>query len=168
VSTGIRRAAGWFLTVALANAGEAVYGAVMIGVLLAAEDARREGYPATIEAAAVVLGLYLLTHLYTHTLGMRLRSGEPLSATLLWRGCIHELPTLEGALVPVLALLVMWAAGHAVTSGVTAALWTTAVVVVILELAAGWRSRKRDRLWLRAIFGATIGLALIALKLVLH
>lgn len=168
MSTRITRAASWLLTVAAANAGQAVYGTVMIGVLLAAEDARHEGYPATIEAAAVVLGLYLLTNLYTHTLGIRLRSGEPLNATLLWRSCIHELPTLEGAVIPVVALLVTWASGYAVTSGVSAALWSTAVVVVILELTAGWRSRKRQRLWLQAIAGAAIGLALIALKLVLH
>jgi hypothetical protein len=140
----------------------------MIGVLLAAEDARHEGYPATIEAAAVVLALYLLTNLYAHTLGMRLRSREPLNARLVWRGCVHELPILEGALVPVAALLVAWAAGFALTSAVNAALWTAAAVVIVLEIAAGWRSRVGRALWIQAIAGAAMGLALIALKLVLH
>ncbi len=72
----LARAAGWLLTVAADNAGAAVHGAVMIGVLFAAEDARHEGYPATIEAAAVVLALYWLMNLYTHTLGVHLRSGS--------------------------------------------------------------------------------------------
>ncbi len=53
------RLASWLLDVTTANAGGAVYGAVMVGVLLAAEDARHEGYPATLEAAAIVLLLYL-------------------------------------------------------------------------------------------------------------
>jgi hypothetical protein len=156
------------LTVATANAGDAVYGAVMIGVLLAAEDARHVGYLATIEAAGIVLALYLLMHLYTYMLGLRLRSGETLNARLFWRGCVHELPILEGAVIPVAALLVAWAAGLAVTSGVSAALWTTVGVVVVLEVAAGWRSREQGVLWLQALAGMGMGLALIGLKLLLH
>lgn len=154
--------------VTVANAGDAVYGALMIAVLLAADDARHAGYAATIEAAAVVLVLYWLTSLYAHTLGMRLRSGEPLGASLVWRTCVHELPILEGAVVPVLALLVAWAAGFGVSSGVTAALFVTVVVIVVLELVAGWRSRGRRRLWLEVAVGATMGLLVIALKFVLY
>jgi hypothetical protein len=164
----LARATQWLLTVAAANAGEAVHGAVMIGVLLAAEDARHEGYGATIEAAALVLALYWLTSLYAHTLGTRLRQREPLDAALVWRSCVHELPLLEGALLPVVALLVAWAAGFAVTSGVTAALWATVASIVVLEVIAGGRSRQRRGLSLQAVAGATMGLALIALKLVLH
>jgi hypothetical protein len=157
------------VTVTAANAGDAVYGGLMIGVLLAAEDARHAGYPATIEGAAIVLALYWLTRLYAQTLGMRLRGREPLSVSLFWRSCVHELPIIEGAAIPVLALLVAWAAGFTVASGVTAALWVVAVVVVVvLEVVAGWRSRGRRRLWLQAVAGASMGLVLIALKLVLH
>jgi len=164
----LSRATRWLLTVAGGNAGDAVYGTVMVGVLLAAEDARHEGYGATIEAAAIVLAIYWLTSLYTHTLGMRLQKGEPLDAGLVWRSCVHELPLLEGALVPVVALLVARATGFGVTSGVTAALWATAASIVVLEVAAGWRSRERRGLWRQAVAGATMGLALIVLKLVLH
>jgi hypothetical protein len=49
----------------------------MVGVLLAAEDARHVGYPATFEAAVIVLAIYLLTRLYTHSLGDRMRAGSP-------------------------------------------------------------------------------------------
>jgi hypothetical protein len=164
----VSRSARWLIAVAGTNAGDAVHGAVMIGVLFAAEDARHEDYPATFEAAAVVLGLYWFTCLYAHTLGMRLRRRAPLNAGLMWRSCVHELPVLEGAVVPVAALLVAWAAGFAVRSGVTAALAATVVVIVVLEVAAGWRARGRTGLWFEVGAGATMGLALVALELLLH
>jgi hypothetical protein len=163
------RLGAWFVEVTTANAGGAVYGAVMVGVLLAAEDARRQGYPATVEAAAIVLLLYWLANLYAHALGVRLRRREPRNLGLLWRSCLHELPVVEGALVPLIVLAIAWAAGVTVASGVTAALWTGAATIVVLEVVAGWRSRQGTRdVWLQICAGAVIGLALIGLKLVLH
>jgi hypothetical protein len=160
---------GRLATVALTHAGGAVYGAVMVGVLLASEDARGAGYGATIEAALVVLALYWLTNLYAHTLGERLQRREHLHLKLVWRSCMHELPTVEGALIPVLVLLLTWAAGLTVTSGVNAALWAAAATIVVLEAAAGWRSRRGPRdLWLQIGAGAVMGLTLVGLKLVLH
>jgi hypothetical protein len=163
------RVGAWLIDVAAANAGRAVYGVVMIGVLLAAEDARHEGYPATIEAAVIVLVLYWLTSFYTHTLGERLQRRESLNARLLWRSCVHELPVIEGALIPVLVLLATWATGFTVDRGATAALWTAAASIVVLEVMAGWRSRLGLRgLWIQAGAGAVMGLTLVGLKLVLH
>lgn len=115
-----------------------------------------------------MLALYWLSRLYAHTLGMRLRSREPLNASLFLRGCLHELPLIEGAVIPFLVLLAAWAAGVAVASGVTAALWATVVVIVALEIIAGGRSRGRRARWLEAAAGAAMGLALIALRFVLH
>jgi hypothetical protein len=164
-----RRATGWLARVAVDNAGGAVYGTVMVGVLLAAADTHREGYPETIGAAVVVLALYWLMSLYTHTLGNRLRTGGRLNLKLLWHSCAHELAIVEGAFVPVLALLIAWVAGATVASGVTVALWATALSVVILEVAAAWRARLRPHeVWLQAAVGAIMGLAIIALKLILH
>jgi hypothetical protein len=163
------RFAAWLLDVTTANAAGAVYGAMMVGVLLAAEDARHEGYPATIEAATIVMLLYLLTNLYAHTLGVRLQRREALNPSLLWRSCLHELPLVEGALVPFFVLLLTWAVGLTVATGVTAALWTAAGTIVVLEVAAGWRSRRGPRdLWLQIAAGVVIGVALIGLKLALH
>ncbi len=164
-----RGAAGWLLKLAADNAGGAVYGTVLVGVLLAAEDSRHEGYPETIAAAAIMLALYWAMSFYTHTLGERLLTNEPLNATLVWRTCAHELPIIEGALIPVLALLVAWAWGAPVTTAVTVALWVAAATIVALELVAARRARLRVQgLWLQAGAGAVIGLAIIALKLVLH
>jgi hypothetical protein len=155
--------------VAAGNAEGAVYGAVLIGVLFASEDARRVGYPKTIAAAAVVLALYWLTSFYAHNLGARLQTREPVNRGLLWRSCVHELTIIEGGFIPVVALLVAWIAGASVTEGVTAAVGATAITIVTLELVAGWRARlgPRRRL-LQAGAGVVIGLGIIALKLILH
>ena len=74
----------------------------MIGVLFAVEDTAHETYAETVvsEAAFIILLLYVLTHVYAHFLGMRLRAREPISAKLLWRSCLHELPILQGAIAP--------------------------------------------------------------------
>jgi hypothetical protein len=165
----LSRFAAWLLDVTTANAAGAVYGAIMVGVLLAAEDARHEGYPATIEAVTIVMLLYLLTNLYADTLGARLLRRERLNRRLLWSSCVHELPIVEGSLIPFLVLLLTWAAGLTVETGVTAALWATAGTIVILEVAAGVRSGRGLRdLCLQTAAGVVIGLALISLKLVLH
>jgi prepilin signal peptidase PulO-like enzyme (type II secretory pathway) len=165
----LRRVIAWLVKVTVDNAGGAVYGTIMIGVLFAAEDAESIGYTDAVAAAVIVLVLYWLTNLYTYTLGTRLRTGEPLSAAVFWRSLVHELPIVEGALVPLLVLLGAWAAGASVATGVGIATWATAVSIVVLEFAAGWRSGLgRGRLLLQAVIGAAIGFALVGLRLLLH
>lgn len=165
----LRQVIAWLVKVTVDNAAGAVYGTVMIGILFAAEDVRSLGYPDAVGAAVIVLVLYWLTNLYTYTLGTRLRTGERLSAGVFWRSCVHELPIVEGALLPLLALLAAWAAGSSVTTGVGIAVWTTAGSIVILEFVAGWRSGLGlGRLLLQAGMGAALGFAIVALKLLLH
>jgi hypothetical protein len=165
----VRRALGWLAAVTLDNAGGAVYGTVMLGVLLAAEDPVEVGYSETVGAALVVLALYWLTHLYTYTLGTRLRTGEPLNTRVFWRSCVHELPVVEGALLPLIVLLLSWVAGASVSTGVTIATWTAAIAILVLEFIAGWRSHVGlERFWLQAVMGTMIGFGIIGLKVLLH
>lgn len=165
----LRRVVAWLARVTVDNAGGAVYGTIMIGVLFAAEDAESVGYTDAVAAAVIVLVLYWLTNLYTYSLGTRLRTGEPLSADVFWRSLVHELPIVEGALVPLLVLVGAWAAGASVATGVSIATWATAVSIVVLEFAAGWRSGLgRNRLLLQAGVGAAIGFALVGLRVLLH
>lgn len=164
-----RRAAAWLLSLAAANVEGAVYGTVVIGVLFAAEDAPRVGYPETLEAAALVLALYWLTGFYAHELAIRVRGREQVNLKLLWRSGLHELTIIEGGLIPVLALLLAWAAGATVTVGVAAAVWTTAATIIALEVAAGRRAGLGPkRLLLQAGAGVAVGLAIVGLKLMLH
>lgn len=165
----IRRLAAWLVAVAAGNAEGAVYGTVMIGVLLAAEDARRETYAETIGATAVVVVLYWMTSLYTHILGVRLRTHERLGGAIFWRSLVHELPVIEGAVIPVGVLALAWATGAPLTSGVRAAVYATAISIVVLEIAAGRGSQPGGAsVWLRATAGALAGLAVVAVKVILH
>ncbi len=141
----------------------------MIGVLLAAEDPRQETYGETISATAIVIALYWLTSLYTHVLGVRLRTQEPLGPTLIRRSVVHEFPIIEGAVIPVVVLVVAWATGASLTRGVRVAVFATAISIVLLEIVAGSRARPRgSAIWLRATAGALAGLAIVAVKVVLH
>ena len=151
------------------NVEGAVYGTLVIGVLFAAEDARRVGYAATIGAAALILALYWVTGLYAHNLGVRFQMREPVKLRLFWRSCVHELTIIEGGFIPVLALLVAWVSGASVTGAVTAAVWATAITIVALEVAAGRRARLGPKhLWLQTGAGVVMGLAIVALKGILH
>ena len=153
----------------IAHAGGAVYGALLVGALLAAEDARHQGYGATIEASVVVVALYWLTNLYAHGLGVRRQRRERLNARLLWSSGLEELPIVEGALVPLVVLLVAWVVGVTIASAVSAAVWAAAGMIVVLEVAAGWRSRRgRGDVGIQATVGVAIGFALIGVKLILH
>ncbi len=166
---GARRAATWLVAAAVGNPEGAVYGALLVGVLLAAEDAHRETYGETIGATAIVLLVYALVGLYTHILGARLRTKEPLARALIKRSLIHELPLIEGGVTPVVVLVVAWAAGVSVTSGVRAAVFATAISIVVLEVAAGWRARTQgSSIWVRAAVGALAGLGVVAVKVVLN
>jgi hypothetical protein len=157
------------LSLAAANVEGAVYGAVAIGVLFAAEDAPHVGYPETIEAAVLVLALYWLTGFYAHELAIRVQRHEQVNLRLLWRSCLHELTVIEGGLIPVLTVLVAWAAGATVAAAVAAAVWTTAATIIALEVAAGCRARPGPkRLLLQAGLAVAMGLAIVVLKLMLH
>jgi hypothetical protein len=152
-----------------ANPAAAVYGTITVGALLAGESAQRETYPRTLGAVAIALLLYWLAHSYASFAARRLLRGERLNLRGLAWMMAHELPILIGSAIPLVVLLIWWAAGAKLTGGVNAAIWTSAAMIVILELVAGLRARLFGReLFAQATLGALLGLLVIALKLVLH
>jgi hypothetical protein len=71
--------------------------------------------------------------------------------------------------VPVLPLLIWWIAGGTLSDAVTAAVWTSAGMVVVYEVVAGLRAELSGKEMAAQIaIGATLGVLVIALKLVLH
>jgi hypothetical protein len=151
------------------NPSGVVYGIIVIGALLAAESARHETYVDTLSSTVIAAALYWLAHAYAGVLGRRLGTGERLSAQALWRGLKRDRGILRGAALPLLALVAAWIAGAALRSAVTAALWSTVASLIAFELLAGIRSRASSReLALQVSVGAAMGVAILALKIVLH
>ncbi len=151
------------------NPAGVVYGVIVIGALLAAESDRHESYAAAVGSAFVATALYWLAHSYTAVLGGRLRDGGRLTGTALWRALVHDWAIVRGAAVPLLALIVAWISGAGQQAGVTAAVWTAAVSLIAFELTAGVRSKATPgELAIEGGVGTAMGLAILALKVILH
>jgi hypothetical protein len=167
VARALGRAADW--VVPRENPSGAIYGAIAIGALLAAESGSHESYLETIGSALVATGLYWFAHAYASLLGRRLCERDRLTATALWDVLAHDWALVRGATIPLLALGCAWAAGAAQATAVSAALWTSVAWLVALELVAGVRARAGAReLALEACAGAAMGLAILAVKVILH
>jgi hypothetical protein len=146
-----------------------VYGTLAIGAMLAAESAPNETYPKTVTAVVITLLVYWLAHAYSDYAGERWRGGEKLELGGLGRMLVRELSILIGAAVPLVVVLISWATGAALSSAVTAAIWTSAAMVVVIEVAAGLRAEQSGYDLLKQVaLGAVLGVLVIALKLVLH
>jgi hypothetical protein len=146
-----------------------VYGIIVIGALLAAESGRHESYLDTVGSTVIAAALYWLAHAYAGVLGRRLDAHERLSAGALGRALARDWAIVRGAALPLLALAIAWASGAALSTGVTAALWSAIASLVAFELIAGIRSHAGARaLALETGVGATMGLAILALKILLR
>jgi hypothetical protein len=162
-----RRALDWL--VPAENPAGAVYGIIAIGALLAAESGSHESYADTIGSAIIAAGIYWLAHAYASLVGRRLTSYERLTARTLSRALVRDWAIVRGAAIPLLALVIAWGAGAAQETAVTAALWTAVGSVIAFELAAGIRSRATpSELALELGVGMSMGVAIIALKVLLH
>ncbi len=151
------------------NPAAVVYGVIVMGALLAAESGQHESYVDTFGSALIATGLYWLAHAYASLLGRRLATHEQLTAGALWAALVHDWALVRGATVPLAALVCAWAAGAAQQTAVTAALWSSVASLLAFELIAGVRSRSRGgELALEASVGVAMGLAILALKIVLH
>lgn len=161
------RAAAWI--VPSENPSGAVYGMIVIGALLAAESGRHETYVDSEASAVIAAAIYWLAHSYATVLGRRLSAHARLTPGALATALAHDWALIRGAAIPVLVLLVAWIAGASQSSGVNAALWSVIAGVIALELIAGLRSRVAPwELTLQLGVGATLGLGILALKILLH
>lgn len=146
-----------------------VYGTITVGALLAAESGLHDTYPETVGSVAVALAIYWLAHSYAELLGYRLAAHRRLTVRELGRALGRDWAIVRGAGAPLLALLAAWAAGASQETAVTVALWTCAASLVAFELLAGLRTRARPaELALELCVGATMGVGVIALRVILH
>jgi hypothetical protein len=153
----------------LGDLSAAIYGTMTVGALLAAESAGSETYFETVIAVLITLVIYWFAHSYAEFAAERLKEREPLRFAPLGRIMFHQLPILFGAAIPLVTVLVLWAASASLSTAVTAAVWTSAVTVVLIETIAAVRAKRTGReLALQAMFGGLLGLLIIVLRLVLH
>ncbi len=146
-----------------------VYGVIVIGALLAAESGQHENYSETLGSAALAAALYWLAHAYASVLGRRLTHNECLTARALARALAHDWSLIRGAAIPLIALVLAWISGAQQETAVTLALWSAIASLVAFELIAGIRSRATAaELVLEVSVGLAMGLAILALKIILH
>jgi hypothetical protein len=151
------------------NPSGAIYGLIVIGALLAAESGRHESYLDTLASAAIAATLYWVAHSYAGVLGARLRDRERLTPGVLLGALVRDVTLIRGAAIPLLALAVAAILGASQEAAVTVAVWSAIVSLVALELLAGLRSgASRGELALETSVGVAMGLAILALKIILH
>lgn len=151
------------------NPAGVVYGVITVGALMAAESGRHESYVDAFASAVFATLLYWLAHAYADLLGRRLETGERLTVGALARALAYDWAIVRGAAIPLLALVIAGVAGAGREAGVTAALRTAVVAVVLFELLAGLRARSTPgELLLKAAVGITMGLAILAVKGILR
>ena len=153
----------------LSDLSAAIYGTMTVGALLAAESAGSETYAETVIAVLITLVIYWLAHSYAEFASERLKEREPLRLEVLGRIMVNQVPILFGAAIPLVAVVILWAASASLSTAVTVAVWTSAVVVVLIETLAGIRAKRTGReLVFQTMFGGLLGLLIIVLRLTLH
>ena len=157
------------LLVPAENPGGAVYGMLGTGALLAAESGLHDTYLDALASAGLAALLYWLVHAYSGLLGRRLAADERLTPAALGRALARDLAIVRGAALPLCALAIAWAGGASQPAGVSAAVWTAVVGLVVLELLAAVRVRASGReLAVEIAVGVAMGLAVLALRAVVH
>lgn len=151
------------------NPSGLIYGVLTVATVVAAEATKKETYPKLLIAATVALALYWLAHAYSAYWGLRIEHRGGGDVRGLLRAMVAEAPILIGAMGPGLVLLVAWAAGATLETGVTAALWCSVAEIVLLEILAGLYSRLSLRnLAVQTATGAVMGVGILVLRVVLH
>ncbi len=113
--------------------------------------------------------MYWLAHAYADVLGRRLAVHERLTLRALGQALAEESAILRGAALPLAVLVLGWILGAGQETAITIALWSTVAALIAFELIAGVRSHAtRGELALDVAVGTTMGVAIIALKVILH
>ena len=153
----------------VANPAGLVYGTIAVGALLASESTEGQTYGATVAGVCVALALYWLAYTYAEFVGERLKKSESFSPAGFFNALAGEITVVLGAGVPLVVVLICWAAGVPLASGIKAAVWASAAMIFIYELIAGVRSGlSGSELLLQTILGAVLGVLLIVLRILLH
>ncbi len=152
-----------------ANPAGLIYGTISVAALLTAESTRRETYPRTVGAVAITLLLYWLAHSYSEFTGERVKEQAAFTYGGMLATARRELTVVIGAAGPLVVLIFFWVSGASLGAAVSAAIWTSAAIVIVLELVIGVRAELTGRELVRqTVVGAILGLLVLALRVLLH
>jgi hypothetical protein len=153
----------------VANPSGIVYGVLAVATVIAAEATRQETFRRLFIADVITMVLYWVAHAYSHHWGSRFQKAAEWSVRDLVTSLVFESSILLGAVVPTAVLLIAWIAGSSLESAVTSVLWAAAVEIVILEMVPSIRNHLGPKdLVLQTLAGVSLGVGLLALRLVLH
>lgn len=151
------------------NTGGILYGTIMVGALLAAESARQENYADTVGAVVIAMLLYWLVHAYTGYTERRVERNQRLTFGGLAQTAAQELMILAGGVLPLVTLLICWAAGASLSTAVSAGVYASAAIIVVVEVAVAVRAELSGReLVAQVSLGAFFGLLVIVLNVLLR
>jgi hypothetical protein len=151
------------------NLGSAIFGLITMGALIAAESALAETYAETVGAVALSALMYWLVHSYAELAESRVNEGQRLTFGGLTGAMRHEVTVLLGAGVPLIALVLCWVVGATLSTALTVALVSVAAAIVVIEALAGiWAGVRGRELVFHVAVGATMGLLVLVLHVVLH
>jgi hypothetical protein len=151
------------------NAAGLVYGTILVATLLSAESAVRETYAKTVVGAVIALVTYWLALTYAGFTGSRLEEQEGASLLLLGRAAVHELTVLYGALLPLISLLIFWAAGATLSTAVLWSVYVADAAIIGAEVIIGVRAGLRGAALIGQVaLGAVLGVLVLGLRLLLH
>ena len=146
----------------------AIYGTITAGALLAVESSYRQTLAQAVSALATTLVLYWFAHTYAWLLDRRLRTAKRWTLSDFITGLLHEWPIVQGAFIPTLVLVAVAVAGASVRVAEYAALASSAVLLIVLEVLAGQRtSRGKAEAAVDVAVGVVLALGLIAIKALL-
>lgn len=149
--------------------GPFVYGALIIGALMDAESQKQETFVETVVGVLITVVLLWLAHGYAQIIGSRLEQGEHLTVRLVWSRMSHEFAIVTGAALPLVVVMIFWAAGTKLNPALTAGVVTSAVTIVAANVIAGVRAKlSPGDLVFQTSIGAVLGLGILALKLIYH
>jgi hypothetical protein len=162
VESAVRR--WWYIQRAPAS----IYGTLIGASVLAVSD---DDDPIAEVAVAVVLTIliYWAAERWSAVLGAYLQNPEPITPRAALRIFAEGYPMVQASYVPLFVMLLVRLFGGSDASAVNAALVVTIAVLIALGALAGRRSGLQG--WgivLSAAFTGALGLAVVALKAVLH
>ena|SRR5436305_5663798 len=153
----------------LRNPAGLVYGTIIVAAVLDAESAAHETYSETLDGIIVAIILAYLAHAFADFAGHRLKERETLQARELAQAMLGGLTVVLGAVVPILVLVLSWAAGARLRTAVNVGIYTAAGMLLVIELVSGLRAQLAGiPLLVQTLFGAAMGALVITLKLVFH